>query len=71
MNETNGVISAEEGNYLGKDTMQSEEHKKYEESEDRDQSMDRPRISKDGTDVDRLEISFDGKYVYMVNIDNY
>ena len=43
MNETNDGISAEEENYLCRDAMQSEERDQYEESEERDQSMERPR----------------------------
>ena len=45
--------------------MQREERDKSEESEELDQSMERPRISNDGTYVDRLEMGFDGKrYVH-------
>ena len=54
MNETNDRISAAEENYLGKDTMQSEERDQYEEIEEQDQSMERTRISNSGTGVDRL-----------------
>ena len=41
--------------------MKIEERNQSEESEERDQSMERPIISNYGTGVDRLEISFDGK----------
>ena len=58
MNEKYGISAAEENN-LGKDAMESEENDQYEESEERDQSMERPRISNYGTGVDRLEIIFD------------
>ena len=54
MSETNDGISAAEENELGEDAMQSEERKKYEEIKQRDQSMNRPRISNAGTDVGRL-----------------
>ena len=65
MNETNGGISAVEENDLGEDTMQSEQRKQYEESEESKQSMERPRISIAGTGVDRLGMIFDGKiYVH-------
>ena len=45
--------------------MQSEERTQYDECEECDQSMERPRRSNYGTRVDRLEISFDVKrYVH-------
>ena len=45
--------------------MQSEESDQYEENEERNQSMERPRRSDSGTGVDRLEMIFDGKiYVH-------
>ena len=68
MNETNDGIRVVEGNELGEDAMQSEEYEQYEESEDHDQPMERPRRSNALTAMDRLEMSFDGKsYVHGQN----
>ena len=61
MNEKHYGISAAEGNDLREDVMQIEERDQSEESEECDQSMKIPRRLNDGTSVDRLEISFDGK----------
>ena len=61
MNEKHYGISAVEGNDLREDVMQIEERDQSEESEECDQSMKIPRRLNDGTGVDRLEISFDGK----------
>ena len=45
--------------------MQREERDQYEDSEERDQSMENPRRLNSGTGVYRLEMSFDGKiYVH-------
>ena len=43
MNEKNYGIRTAEENDLGKDAMQSEDRKQYEDSEERDQSMEFPR----------------------------
>ena len=43
--------------------MQSEELNQSEENEERDQSTENPRISNDRTGMDRLEMSFDEKYI--------
>ena len=48
--------------------MQSEEHDKYEEIEERDQSMEHHIRSNAGTDVNILEMSFNEKiYVHGQN----
>ena len=71
MNEINdGIIAADE-NDLGKYTMQSEGRNKPEESEESDQSMERPRRQNAGIGMDRLEMFFIEKYMYMDNIANY
>ena len=51
--------------------MQSEDCGQSDESGERDQSMEFPRISNDGTGAYILEMSFDGETMYMDNIINY
>ena len=61
MNETNYGISVTKENDLGKDAIISEDCGQSDESEECDQSMERPRRPDFGKSVDRPEISFDGK----------
>ena len=51
--------------------MKSEERGQSEEIEEHDQSMEFTKGSNSGTGVDRLEMSFMEKYMYMDNIANY
>ena len=67
----NDEISAAEENDLSEDEMKSEEGRgQSEESEESGQSMERPKISIDGTDVGRLEMNFDVKAMYLENTVN-